>query len=213
MSGYWPIAGLRLRTERLELRSPTAADLDELADLAAEGIHDPAVMPFTVAWTDGPPDEVARSVVAYHWRTVAALSPEDWRLDLVACHDGAVIGTQAVEARRFAVRREVSTGSWLGKRFQGRRFGTEMRAAVLHLAFAGLGARYAVSDAFTFNAASLGVSRSLGYRDDGLIRYVVRDAAQDSQSFRLDRDAWAANRRHEVTIEGLEPCLPLLGVS
>ncbi len=39
-----------------------------------------------------------------------------------------------------------------------------MRAAVLHLAFAGLEAEYADSDAFTDNAASLGVSRKLGYR-------------------------------------------------
>ena len=41
-----------------------------------------------------------------------------------------------------------------------------MRAAVLHLAFDGLGARRAVSDAFEDNPGWLGVSRKLGYRDD-----------------------------------------------
>ncbi len=42
-----------------------------------------------------------------------------------------------------------------------------MRAAVLHLAFAGLGAQHAVSGAHDHNTASLTVSRKLGYRDDG----------------------------------------------
>jgi hypothetical protein len=38
---HWPLTGLRLRTPRLELRLPALADLDELAGLAAEGLHDP----------------------------------------------------------------------------------------------------------------------------------------------------------------------------
>jgi RimJ/RimL family protein N-acetyltransferase len=41
-------------------------------------------------------------------------------------------------------------------------------------AFEGLGAQWAVSAAFEDNAASLGVSRKLGYRDDGTERDVVR---------------------------------------
>jgi hypothetical protein len=39
-----------------------------------------------------------------------------------------------------------------------------MRAAILWLAFAGLGAEYAVSGAYLDNPASLGVSRRLGWR-------------------------------------------------
>src|SRR5258708_6412660 len=57
---YWPVAGLRLRLELphgsagadLELRPPDDADLTALAGLAEAGIHDPAVQPFAVAWTD-----------------------------------------------------------------------------------------------------------------------------------------------------------------
>jgi RimJ/RimL family protein N-acetyltransferase len=44
-----------------------------------------------------------------------------------------------VSGRDFAVLREVHTGSWLGQRYQGQGLGTEMRSAVLHLGFAGLG--------------------------------------------------------------------------
>ena len=71
---------------------------------------------------------------------MAAFSPESWELGLVAFHDGRPIGVQAVLAKAFAADRTVATGSWLGRAFQGQGLGTEMRAAVLTLAFAGLGA-------------------------------------------------------------------------
>jgi hypothetical protein len=54
-SPYWPLSGLRVRTPDLELRWPSLADLDALAGLAAEGVHDAGVQPFTVPWTDAPP--------------------------------------------------------------------------------------------------------------------------------------------------------------
>jgi RimJ/RimL family protein N-acetyltransferase len=64
---------------------------------------------------------------------------------------------------------------WIGLEYQGQGIGTEMRAAVLYLAFAGLGADYALSGAFTDNPASLAVSRKLGYGEDGVDREVRRD--------------------------------------
>jgi hypothetical protein len=51
-----------------------------------------------------------------------------------------------------------------------------MRAAVLHLAFAGLGAAEAVSGAFDDNAPSLGVSEKLGYESDGIERLAASGA-------------------------------------
>jgi hypothetical protein len=57
-SPYWPLSGLRLRTPDLELHWPAPADLDALAGLAAQGVHEPAVQPFAVAWTDVPPAEL-----------------------------------------------------------------------------------------------------------------------------------------------------------
>jgi RimJ/RimL family protein N-acetyltransferase len=207
----WPLFGLRLRTPRLELRLPTLDQLAELAALAAEGIHDPSVMPFTVAWTDAPPAERARSTVQYHWRSWGSLTPEQWELPLVTIRDGEVVGTQDVGAAHFGTVREVGTGSWLGLRHHGQGIGTEMRAAVLHLAFAGLGAETAISAAEKDNAASTAISRKLGYADDGWERAMVRDAMSEHRRFRIDRTAWAAHRTVPVTIEGLEPCRDLLG--
>jgi RimJ/RimL family protein N-acetyltransferase len=208
----WPLFGLRLRTPRLELRLPTLDQLAALADLAAEGIHDPDTMPFGIPWTDAPPDQRARGTLQWHWRKWADWSPERWNLNLVALADGVVVGTQDVAAIDFVVTREVRTGSWLGRRFQGQGLGTHMRAAVLHLAFDGLAAEYATSGAFTDNAASLGVSRRLGYADDGIERQERRGRPATQRRLRLDRERWQAHRTVPVEITGLEPCLPMFGL-
>lgn len=126
----WPLSGLRLATSRLELRLPSLDELAALASLAAEGVHDPAVQPFTVAWTDVAPEQRAQSVLQYHWRCWGEWQPENWELNLVVLQDGVVVGTQGISARDFAIRREVHTGSWLGRGYHHRGLGTEMRAAV-----------------------------------------------------------------------------------
>lgn len=209
----WPLATLRLRTPRLELRLPTDRDLADLARLAAAGVHDPRVQPFGVAWTDVAPAERARSVLQHHWRQLAAWTPDHWGLQLVVVHDGTVVGTQGMSGHDFSVLREVGTGSWLGQAYQRRGVGTEMRAAVLHLAFAGLGAEHAISSAFLDNAASLAVSRKLGYVDDGIEQRVRRGQPATARRLRLDRQAWAATDRVPVSIEDLEACLPMFGLT
>src|SRR5262249_19577829 len=150
-----------------QLRLPSAEELSDLADLAAEGIHDPDASPFIVRWTDGPPAEVARSVVQHLWRQLGASAPNHWSLGLTVLYDGVVVGQQNLAATNFAITRQVRTGSWLGRRYQGKGIGTEMRAAVLHLAFAGLGADEAVSGYLEHNLASRTVSEKLGYAPDG----------------------------------------------
>jgi RimJ/RimL family protein N-acetyltransferase len=213
ISSLWPLAELRLRTPNLELRWPDTDDLHALARLAAQGVHDPQVQPFSVAWTDAPPDLRARSTLQYHWAKWAAWSPADWTLDLVVVRDGEVVGSQGMSGRDFAVLREVSTGSWVGQRFHRQGIGTQMRAAVLHLAFEGLGAAYATSEAFDDNAASFGVSRKLGYGSDGISRHVVRGQPVVGRRLRLDRATWQARRQVSVTIEGLAGCLADFGLA
>lgn len=210
---HWPLFRLRVHTPRLELRLATATDLDALAGLAAEGLHDPSVQPFTTAWTDGPPGQRARSVLQWHWRQRAAWQPDDWNLELAVLRGGTVVGSQGLAARDFAVRREIETGSWLGRRYQGQGIGTEMRAAVLHLAFAGLHADYACTSAVTGNAASLGVTRKLGYAEDGLDTFAVRGQRVLSHRYRIDRAAWTAHRTVPVQIEGLDGCLADFGLA
>jgi RimJ/RimL family protein N-acetyltransferase len=213
LTDHWPLFGLRLRTPRLELRVPDLDDLGALADLAGAGVHDPAVQPFVAGWTDAEPEQVARNVLQWQWSMMGRWSPQDWGLQFVAVADGRVIGTQALDGRDFAVLRQVGTGSWLGREFHGQGYGTEMRAAVLHLAFDGLHAEYATSEAFADNGASYGVSRKLGYVDNGVERHLVRGKPVVGRRLRLDRDGWSAARTVEVTVEGLEPCLPMLGLT
>jgi RimJ/RimL family protein N-acetyltransferase len=212
-SPHWPLSGLRLRTPRLELRWPTLADLDALASLAAEGVHDPAVQPFMVPWTDAPAEDRARGTLQFHWSQWGSWAASDWSLNLVVDLAGTIVGTQGIGAKDFAIVREVHTGSWVGQKYHGQGIGTEMRAAVLGLAFEGLNARYACSGAFDDNAASLAVSRKLGYADDGIEFNVVRGRAVTTRRLRLDRDTWAAHQSVPVEISGLEPCQPSFGVT
>ena len=213
MDNWWPLFQLRLQTPMLELRVPADRDLGDLASLAAAGVHDPEVQPFAVPWTDAAPAERARGTIQYHWAQRAGWQPDKWSLDLVVVRDGTVVGTQGMSATDFRTLREVGTGSWLGLAHHGQGIGTEMRAAVLHLAFAGLGALYATSGAFTDNFASQGVSRKLGYVDDGIERQVRRGQPATTQRLRLDVQTWQATRKVPVTILGLEPCLPMFGMA
>ena len=211
IADQWPLFGLVLRTPRLELRLPDLPRAAELAELAKAGVHDPAVQPFVAEWTDASPERVAAGVLQWNWGSWAAWRPESWSLGLVVIADGRVVGTQGIDAREFATLREVGTGSWLGIAEHGKGYGTEMRAAVLELAFAGLDARFATSEAFEDNHASYGVSRKLGYADDGITRHVVRGKAIAGRRLRLDRAGWEAARAVPVTIEGLDPCRSMFG--
>ncbi len=135
LAAYWPLTGLRLRTScrtgQLELRLPDAADLAALAGLAEAGVHDPAVQPFSVPWTDVEPAARARSVLQFHWTCLGSWSPAKWELNLAVVRDGTVVGTQGISGTDFAIGREIGTGSWLGRQFQGQGIGLAMRRAAL----------------------------------------------------------------------------------
>ncbi|WP_433920553.1 GNAT family N-acetyltransferase [Streptomyces canus] len=210
---HWPLVGLRLSTQRLELRLPSEDELAELGELAAEGIHEPDRMPFLVPWTDLPPADRARSVVQHHWLRRGNWSPGNWALNLVVFENEQVVGLQTIAARDFAKLREVSTASWLGARFQRQGIGTEMRAAVLHLAFVGLNALEAVSGAFEDNVSSFTVSVKHGYALDGVERHVVRGQLATIRRLRLTRARWEMHQHVPVSIVGLSPCLPMFGLS
>ncbi|MFL1431333.1 MULTISPECIES: GNAT family N-acetyltransferase [unclassified Nocardiopsis] len=213
ITDHFPVLGLRVRTPRLELRPPTLDDLSDLADVALSGVHDPAEMPFIHPWTDQPPARLALSVVQHTLGLYARWTPENWELPLVVVHEGEIVGVQDILAKDFAITRRVSSGSWLGIKHQGKGIGTEMRAAMLHLAFDGLGARAAASEIIEGNFRSERVSRRLGYRDDGTGMAAVRGKAVNGLRFLLPREDWEAHRLDvPVTLSGLEPCLPFFGL-
>ncbi|OEV11015.1 GNAT family N-acetyltransferase [Streptomyces nanshensis] len=207
----WPLYGLRITTPRLELRLPGLSLLEELAAVAGAGVHGPEEMPFSFPWSDAPPDVRTRTTFQHVLGTVAEWHPENWTLSLAVLHDGAVVGRQDLTARDFGVTGDAQTGSWLGLPHQNRGLGTEMRAAVAHLAFEGLGARTLRSSAMTDNPRSLAVSRKLGYEPDGLETVAVRGEARTLRRLRLERAAWERHRTVPVGVEGLEPCRELFG--
>jgi RimJ/RimL family protein N-acetyltransferase len=168
-------------------------------------------MPFTIPWTDTPPPRRHRESLKFWWSARANWSPESWNFTGAVWVDGAPVGAQGLGARNFARLRTVETGSWLGRQHQGQGLGKEMRAAILHLAFEGLGAIEAMSGAFHDNRASLGTSKSLGYTENGDRLMLRRDRPDRIIDLKLDRAAWASRRRDDIEIEGLDACLEMFG--
>ena len=212
MTDVTALYDLRVRTPRLELRLGSHDELVELGRLAEQGVHPREQMPFAIAWTDGigQPDFVD-SVVAYHEQHLQSWSSEKWTLNLLVWEHGGLAGTQGMLAERFGDRRAVHTGSWIGQRFQRRGIGTEMRAAILELAFRGLGATRAESSWLEGNEASRRVSEKLGYVEYTLGTKSPRGTPVIEHGVEIERDAWRCPIA--VELEALEPCLPLFGVS
>jgi RimJ/RimL family protein N-acetyltransferase len=179
--------------------------------VALDGVHPPEAMPFAVPWTDKPRPAFEREFLQHHWLMRGSSTPARWQINLVAVADGSIVGSQSIHAEAFATHRVVDTGSWLGRRWQGRGLGKEMRHAVLGFAFDGLGARWAESGAFLDNEASNAVSRALGYEENGRGSYAPRGEAREMQKWRLAADVWRARPHPEVTIEELEGCRDLFG--
>ncbi|MQM24588.1 GNAT family N-acetyltransferase [Glycomyces albidus] len=204
LADYLPAYRIRLRTERLELRLPDLDDLAALAEQAASGVHGPDFQPFKNAWTEEEPLARGRTAILWNLRLLSSITPELWCLPFVAVHEGRVIGKQDLAGKQYAITREATTSSWLGQAHHGHGLGTEMRAAVLAFLFEGLGADYALSDCLEGNGPSIGVSRKLGYRPDGVELQIYKGKRVTSLRWRLAREDWEAHRTHEVAIEGLD---------
>ena len=210
----WPLYGLRITTPRLELRMPDDEDAVELFEAARAGIHAAGEMPFGVPWTDWltSPRALER-YLSFQWSARGAITPEKWSVQFAVIADGRIVGSQELAAEDFAGSRSVCSGSWLTASAQGKGIGVEMRAAVLHLAFAGLGALEAQTSAWIDNTASQRVSLRLGYVHEGQSLLARRGEPTPHLRFRLTREAWQANHFDGIEIHGLEPCLPLLGAA
>lgn len=211
LARMWPLFGLSVRTPGLELRYPSDADLVALAALSGD-IHDPDFLPFSGTWSLLPDGEREQGVLQYHWSRRGDWSPTKWRLELVVVVDGEVVGTQGALADDFAITRTLTTGSWLGRAHQGAGIGSEMRAAVLHLAFNGLGAERAQTEAVEDNGPSIGVTTKLGYQPNGDQVDAINGRRTRLLRYVLDRTGWEAMRRTDIELVGLGACLPLFGL-
>lgn len=199
MSPGWPLFGLRLHHAGLLLRPVTEADLDELARiLPADLEQDPSL-----------PGDAVQALHQGYWRALGRWSADDWALSLLVLRDGAPLGVQVLEGTTFPLLRTVDTASWLVASARGQGVGKAMRRAVLGLAFDHLGAQAAISSAWHDNAASLGVSRALGYRPNGEHLHPRGATADRMVHLRLTREQWSGA---DVQVSGLEACRSQFGV-
>jgi len=204
----WPFFDLRLTCGEVVLRGVTDTDLDPLLAVLPDDLeHDPRHQPFLDSTA-----ERRRILTSEIWLHRGSWVPGSWCLDLAVEVDGRVVGVQALEGEEFPLLRTVDSYSWLATEVRGRGLATQMRTAVLALAFDHLGAVAAVSSARLDNAPSLAVSRRLGYTDNGLSRTNSPTGVTELQHVRLLADTWRAGG-HPVTVTGFEACRPWFAVS
>ncbi len=209
----WPLFDLRVRTPRLELRYVDDEMAVELALLATQGIHEPDFMPFAMPWSTEPSPALERNTLQFYWRCRAEMSSTSWNINLATIVDGTVVGTTSLLAKEFPVLRQFETGSWLGRAYQGRGIGKEMRVATLHLGFLGLAGELATTGAWDDNGASMGVTNSLGYSPAGTRRGVRQGSVAHMHHFEMSRADFSQRlRRNDVELVGVDACLALLGL-
>jgi RimJ/RimL family protein N-acetyltransferase len=201
---------LRIRCRDVELRAIRESDLPGLAAIQPDDYeHNPVAEMFS-----GLDVHQNRSRLVYQefWRSLGTWSPSSWCLDLAVEHDGTVVGVQSLEAEDFPALRTVDSGSWLVRTVRGRGLGVAMRMAVLGLAFDHLGALAAVTSARSDNAASLGVSRSIGYVFNGVSLNDSGRGLVELSHMRLTEKNWRTQGHgREVTVHGYESCRPWFG--
>ena len=195
---------LRIVTPHVELRYPDDDELQALATLSAEEIHDPAVMPFSTPWSRAAPEDRPAHSLAYWRGEREVMQPTRWSVAFMVLADVALVGVQGIEATRFAMQRSVTTGSWLVRRAQGRGIGREMRQAVLHFAFIALHADEARSASFVDNPASRRVSEVCGYEHAG-VEVIDREGLPEFQDqWALTRARWEPRRRCDIEVHGFD---------
>lgn len=210
----WPLFDLRVETPRLVLRYADDGDLETLARFRADLVLRPGEEPFDgdSSFYSHNPDTAGRKAMTGEWGARAKTSPDWWHLSFAVVVEDELVGQQNITGADFKNLRTVNSFSFLARAHQGRGLGKEMRSAVLHLAFVGLGALRAESDAFHDNLASIGVSRSLGYRDNGTMLAPRPSGAAEMLRFLMKREQWATGRRDDIQIHGLDGALPILGL-
>lgn len=210
-SRWWPVHDLRLRTGDIALAAMTEADLDTLAGAVPDDLElNPAATRF-----EGVPERAHRGAAIHqaYWKAMGTWSPADWEVFFVVRRGDVVLGVQGLEGTDFPLLRTVDTSSWLVDDARGQGVGRAMRRAVLALAFDHLGARAAITSAYQDNHASLGVSRSLGYRPNGESFLARGDGVGVLEHLRMTRGDWlAAGGAPDVEVAGVEQTRPFFGL-
>lgn len=212
MLNYGPLQ-LRVSTPRLELVSATDDLLEQLEPLVREGkaSADPAPYDDPMSLYEEDPTVRVNKWLRGIWRARGVVTPGSWRLSLAVVLDAQPVGMQDLIGVHFDSHRTVVSFSWLSADVRGQRIGHEMRHAVLHLAFAGLGAMEASSDAFLDNVGSNRISAGLGYEKNGVEWATRRGKADLLQRWRLTRENWLQHQRSDIHLRGVSNCIAALG--
>jgi RimJ/RimL family protein N-acetyltransferase len=213
MTSY-PLLEVRVSTPTLELRGATDDLLDELAEVVRAGkTHaDPPPYDDPISLYEPDPDQRVAKWMRAIWRGRGRVETDAWRMYFVVVVDGRPVGMQDLIGVNFATLGTVTSFSWLSTDERGRGLGHEMRAAILHLAFEGLGAKEASSDAFVDNHGSNAISRALGYQPNGSDWATRLGEPGLLNRWRLTRDNWEKHRRDDIQLHNIEACrtyLPL----
>jgi RimJ/RimL family protein N-acetyltransferase len=207
----WPLFDLRLTCKNIHLRPVRESDLSELAQILPDDFeHNPN----SNYW---PGLDLAanrrRLMFQGYWRNLGAWSVESWDLTFCTIYEGLIVGMQSLEAEQFTELRTVDSGSWLAPSVRGIGIGTSMRTAILGLAFDHLGAQEAITSARLDNAASLGVSRRIGYRDNGVSTSQSPSGPCQLRHMRLTRAQWQESALGDsVSVAGLSGCAAYFGL-
>jgi RimJ/RimL family protein N-acetyltransferase len=208
---YWPMFDLRMTTPDLHLRHLSEADLAPLAAILPDDAEqDPSSTSYP-----GLDRDRNRGVVVHqdYWRARGSWRPESWALSFGVFRDGELVGYQGLEGDDFARLRTVDSSSFLVPAARGQGLGKQARAAVLALAFGSLGARFAITSAWTDNYASLAVSRALGYVDNGVSADRRGETMGEMAHMRLTREQWLKSDWAErVDVAGLDECMAFFGL-
>ncbi|HET9649814.1 MAG TPA: GNAT family protein [Microlunatus sp.] len=211
LAELWPPYAVRITEHELTLTVATDEDLPRLVDLALSGIHPPELMPFAVPWTDADPDHLPANMIRHFSSVRAEFRPEKFDLLFAVRIDDTVIGIQAFHTTDFAVTRTGETGSWLGRSYQGRGYGTRMRRAACSFAFDELGATEITSGAFHDNPRSLAVSRKVGYQPNGTVR-MQRRSGELATNYKLVLTPSTFIRGEPITVSGATALRAFLGL-
>jgi RimJ/RimL family protein N-acetyltransferase len=212
----WPLFGLTLTLGDLVLRPARDEDAVQLGAivhrlLPVEEHHFvPRLMENALADTEA---ETTRNVLRFVWSKRVAFDPDEWAIPFAVLDGGRVVGSQAMHTEDFAVRRDVHTGSYLDPDVRRRGIGTRMRAMVVELAFAHLGALTVSSGFMPGNDASARISERLGYERNGTEAWRFRDRRLVEQRLLLTAERWQQTRPawlDDMTVTGLDAVLPLL---
>jgi RimJ/RimL family protein N-acetyltransferase len=211
----YPLLDVRVTTPTLELRGATDDLLDELAGAVRDGkTHaDPPPYDDPMSFYEADPDVRVAKWLRGIWRGRGRVEPDAWRLYFVVVVDGHAVGMQDLIGVRFSTFGTVTSFSWLANDQRGRGLGREMRAAILHLAFDGLGAKEAGSDAFVDNHGSNAISRALGYEPNGSDWDTRQGEPALLNQWRLTRANWEQQRRDNIQLHNIEACRTYLPLS